>query len=151
MAALAVTASTVASDLRMGSVATTTGSGPWPPGDAGTAQGKARNMRDTLALTRAAESVLRPGDRWVGFTIGSSSLWPYVAGMVLELDQRGVQSTVGPSTWELYFGHERAPGRPVSVAFTLDMSSHHPAGDQASGAVIADLDGAQLSYQRAGT
>jgi hypothetical protein len=70
--------------------------------------------------------------------------------MVLELDERGVQSTVGPSGWELYFGHERAPGRPVSVAFTLNISSNQAAGDRASGTVIADVDGAQLSYQRGG-
>jgi len=39
----------------------------------------------------------------------------------------------------------------VSVAFTLIMSSDQSAGDRTSGTVIADLDGAQLSYQRAGT
>jgi hypothetical protein len=147
-AALIASAFSVGSDLSLGAVNTTTGSGPWPAGNAGTAQGKERTIKDTIALTRAAESVLGPDDRWVGFNIGSDSLWPYVAGMVLELDERGVQSTVGPAQWALYFGRERAPGRPVSVAFALN-----PANDvsiPAGSTVLARLDGAVLTYQRPG-
>ena len=115
-AAVGVAAVTVRSDLRMGPVKTiTTGAGPWPAGTAPTPQARSRSSRDTAALTTAARSVLRPSDRWVGFTVATSSLWPYVAGMVLELDESGIQSTVSPASWELYFGHERTPGRPVNV------------------------------------
>ena len=98
-------------------------------------------------MSRAAESALRPGDRWVGFHIGSDSLWPYVAGMVLELDERGVQSTVDPASWALYFGRERAPGRSVNVAFAV-----YPAGTPtpAGSAVLATIDGTVLTYHRLG-
>jgi hypothetical protein len=147
-AAVLASALSIGSDLSLGAVNTTTGSGPWPAGNAGTAQGKERTIQDTIALTRAAESVLGPDDRWVGFNIGSDSLWPYVAGMVLELDERGVQSTVGPAPWALYFGRERAPGRPVSVGFALNPVSDTsiPAGST----VLARLGGAVLTYQRPG-
>jgi hypothetical protein len=147
-AAVVASAFSIGSDLNLGAVNTTTGSGPWPAGNAGTAQGKERTIQDTVALTRAAEKVLGPNDRWVGFSIGSDSLWPYVAGMVLELDERGVQSTVGPAQWALYFGRERVPGRPVSVAFALDPASDIsiPTGST----VLARVDGAVLTYQRYG-
>jgi hypothetical protein len=147
-AALVAAAFSMGSDLNLGAVNTTTGSGPWPAGNAGTAQGKERTIQDTIVFTRAAESVLGPHDRWVGFNIGANSLWPYVAGMVLGLDERGVQSTVGPAQWALYFGRERAPGRPVSVAFALD-----PVGDTSiptGSTILARLDGAVLTYQRLG-
>jgi len=143
LGALVAAGSTVRSDLSMGPVSTTTGSGPWPPGNAGTVQGKARTIRNTVALTEAAESVLRPGDRWVGLTIASSAVWPYAAGIVLGLDEHGVQSTVGPVEWALYFGHERLPGRPVTVVFRL-----YPSKDTALGTVVADLDGVALTYER---
>jgi hypothetical protein len=133
-------------DLNLGPVNTTTGSGPWPANNAGSAQGKQRTIQDTAALTRAAESVLRPADRWVDFNIGSDSLWPYVAGIVLELDERGVQSTVGPAQWVLYFGKERTPGRPVSIVFALDPVRGLPV--RPGWTVIAELDGAVLAYQR---
>ena len=146
-AAIGVAAVTVRSDLRMGPVKTiTTGAGPWPAGTAPTPQARSRSLRDTAALTTAARSVLRPSDRWVGFTVATSSLWPYVAGMVLELDESGIQSTVSPASWELYFGHERAPGRPVDVQFELVAAT-----DQApTGTVLARVDGAVLTYQRTG-
>ncbi len=147
-AALLTSAVSVGSDLRLGPVNTTTGSGPWPAGNAGTVQGKERTVQDTVALTRAAESVLRPGDHWVGFTIGSDSLWPYVAGLVLELDERGVQSTVGPAEWALYFGRERTPGRPVEVAFGLYPASER--STPASSPVLANVDGTVLTYRRVG-
>jgi hypothetical protein len=68
--------------------------------------------------------------------------------MVLELDERGVQSTVRPAQWALYFGKERTPGRPVSVDFALDPASGLPA--RSGWTVIAELDGAVLAYQRHG-
>ena len=149
---LVVTASaavvTVRSDLRMGPIATTIGSGPWPPGQDATRAGRAQTGPDTAALTEAAERVLGPTDRWVNITIGTGSLWPYAAGMVLGLDERGVQSTVAPASWSLYFGHERRPGRPVAAAFDLYASTDGAARRAARGAVVAVVDGAVLTYQR---
>ena len=78
----------------------------------------------------------------------TSSLWPYAAGMVLELDEHGVQSTVSPASWELYFGHERAPDRRVDVTFDLYASSDAAARNASRGTVIADLHGEVLTYQR---
>jgi hypothetical protein len=105
--------------------------------------GKARTIRDTLALTMAAERVLRPGDHLVEVTIGADAVWPYAAGLVLGLDEDGVQSTVAPKRWTLYFGHERAPGRGATVAFYLGTVD-----DAARGALIANDDGAVLQYRR---
>jgi hypothetical protein len=145
VACAAVTAGlTVSSALATRPIAATTGSGPWPPGMASTIESKQRTVRDTQALTRAARAVLRPGDRRVGFTIGSSGEWPYVAGIVLGLDERGVQSTVGPAAWQVYFGHERAAGPSVSVAFWVGPAASAPV----RGSVIAELDGVVLSYTR---
>jgi hypothetical protein len=132
---------TVVLDLGLGSVSTTTGSGPWPSGNAGTTAGRRRTVTDTAALSQAAVRELRPGDRTVGLTIGSASLWPYAAGIVLQLDEHGVQSTVAPATWEAYFGHERAPGRPVSMSLGLYLPGEQPAG----AALIADVDGVELT------
>jgi hypothetical protein len=149
---LAVTAAaalvTVRSDLRMGPIATTTGSGPWPPGQDATRAGRAQTVRDTAALTEAAAKVLGPADRWVNITIGTGSLWPYAAGMVLGLNEWGVQSTVAPAAWSLYFGHERRPGRPVAAAFDLYAATDVAARRLARGAVVAAVDGAVLTYQR---
>ncbi len=150
VAAVALAGLAVRSDLRMGPVKTTTvGGGPWPEGVAGRPEGRSQSRLDAIALTMAAEGVLRPTDRWVGFVVGTAGLWPYVAGIVLELDQRGVQSTVGPAGWELYFGHEREAGRPVNVTFDLYESSDTAAGAAAGGTVIAKVHGAVLTYQRA--
>jgi len=150
VAAVLVAALTVGSDLSMGPVKTTTiGGGPWPQGTAANPDGRTQSRQDAIALTNAAERVVRPTDRWVGFTVGTPGLWPYVAGMVLELDERGVQSTVGPPSWELYFGHERAPGRPVDVAFDLSASSDAATTNAAAGTVIAEVHGAVLTYRRA--
>ena len=151
-AALVAGGLAVYSDLAMGPVTSiTAGAGPWPAQQVGTSAGRALSQRDTIALTRAAESELRPGERWAGFTVGTPSLWTYVAGMVLQLDEHGVQSTVAPASWALYFGHERSPGRPVDVAFDL-----YAAGDTAAakadkaakGTVIAEVDGTVLTFQR---
>ena len=148
VAAVGLASVAVQSDLRMAPVAATTGAGPWPQGNAATPEGKVRTVQDTAALTRAAESVLGPADRLVSFTIGTPGLWPYVAGMVLELDERGVQSTVNPASWELYFGDERAPGRPASVTFDLRASSDAGTSIPPNGTIVADIDGDVLTYQR---
>jgi hypothetical protein len=108
-AAVVASAFSVGSDRTLGAVNTTTGSGPWPTGNAGTDQAKQRTIQATVDRTRAAESV-RPWDRWVGFHIRSDSLWPCVAGLVLDLDERGVQSAVGPAQRALYiFVHPGIP------------------------------------------
>ena len=81
---------TVQSDLRMGPVSkTTTGAGPWPVANAGSrGKARARSLDDTAALTKAAESVLRPdgpvgrtspsgrrrsGPTWPGWSSSSTS------------------------------------------------------------------------------
>jgi len=143
---LVVAVLAVGSDLHTPPVSRTTGSGPWPLDQAASVQGKRETIRDTVALTDAVERVLRPGDHLVGFTIGTTAVWPFVAGVVLQLDQRGVQSTVGPADWDLYFGHERAPGRPVSVAFTLDLAG---APIDPRQTVVAEIDGTVLTARRA--
>jgi hypothetical protein len=147
-AAIIVSGLSVGADLNMGGVTTTTGSGPWPAGNAATAEGRHRTVEDTLAMSHAAEKVLHPADRWVGFNIGSTSVWPYVAGMVLELDQRGIQSTVAPAQWTLYFGDERSSGRPVNVLFSV-----YPAGGPSppdGSTVTAVIDGTSIAYHRFG-
>jgi hypothetical protein len=146
-AALAVVAAAlvVHSDLTMGPVRTTTvGGGPWPNASPA---GRAEARLDVISLVNATESVLQPGDRRVAFTIGTAGLWPYLAGIVLELDERGIQSTVGPASWTLYFGHERAPGPAVSIRFNL-YAGENAATTSAAGIVIADAHGAVLTYQR---
>ena len=135
---------TVWADVRTIPIGATTGSGPWPPDMAMTIATKQRTVRNTQALTRAAETVLGPADHRVTFVISSSGVWPYVAGMVLGLDGRGVQSTVAPASWQVYFGHERAPGPPVTIAFSLGFAGTTPA----AGAVIANIDGVVLTYTR---
>jgi hypothetical protein len=147
-ASVAAGALTVASDLGTGGVQTTTGAGPWPQGNAASPGGKARTIGDTTALAAAAKGVLEPTDRWINLTIGTASLWPYAAGVVLELDEAGVQSTVSPSSWDLYFGRERRPGRPVSLAFDLFAASDAAARNGARGTIIANLHGEILTYHR---
>jgi hypothetical protein len=132
----------------MAPISATTGSGPWPPGQDGSPQARARTVQDTATLTAAAERVLQPSDRWVNVTIGTGALWPYAAGLVLGLDERGVQSTVAPGSWTLYFGHERAPGRPVEAAFELYAAADGAARQAARGTVVAAVDGAVLTYRR---
>jgi hypothetical protein len=147
-AAVIAAALTVQSDLRMGPISATTGSGPWPPGNASTPQGRVRTIEETAALAATAEGVLRPTDRWVNLTIGTPSLWPYVAGIVLQLDRRGVQSTIAPASWALYFGHERAPGHPVTVTFDVYAPNDPTAPKIADDTVVVRLDGAVLAYHR---
>jgi hypothetical protein len=144
VAVAAVATVALRSDLRTASVTTSTGAGPWPGNTDQSPAARATAIRDTATLTAAAEKVLRPNDRWVSFTLGPASPWPYVAGMVLDLDERGIQSTVAPARWELYFGHERAPGRRVSVEFGV-FTSTDPSG---VGRVIGKVDGAVLTYRR---
>ena len=149
VAVVALAGLTVGSDLRQRPISATTGSGPWPGADAATAGGRAQTVTDTAVLSKAAERVLGPQDRWVGFTIGTSSSWPYVAGIILALDEEGVQSTVSPASWTLYFGPERAPGRVVAGTFELAAASDPAARSPAGGAVIAEIDGQILSYRAA--
>ena len=54
---------------------------------------------------------------------------------------------LGPSEWTLYFGNERAPGRPVNVTFYL-YTATDTAPTPARGTVVAEIDGAVLSFQR---
>jgi hypothetical protein len=133
----------------MGSIRATTGSGPWPARHAATAQGRRRTIQETVALTRAAEGVLRPGDRAVEFTIEDSSVWPYVAAVVLELDERGVQGPVAP--WRgscTSVTSERLAGASMLPSIcTRPTTSCQPIGEET---VIADLDGAVLAYARKG-
>jgi hypothetical protein len=148
VAAVVATAATLQSDLRMAPISTSSGGGPWPGAADRSSETRSQAPIETAALARAAERSLRPGDRWVGFTIGTTGLWPYVAGMVLELDERGVQSTVGPSRWELYFGHERTPGRPVSVEFDLYSATDTAGRAAAVGTRVAEIDGDVLTCRR---
>jgi hypothetical protein len=117
----------------------TIGSGPWPAVDA---QQRARTVTDTAVFGAAATRALLPSDRWVDVDIGAAGVWPYAAGLVLTLDEHGVQATVSPASWALYFGYERAPGRPVTAVLRLV-----PAGPTATH-VIAQIDGTALEYRR---
>ena len=148
--AAALAGATVASDLALSPLNRTIGSGPWPLADATSARARHLPPEDTAVLSSAAERVLRPGDAWAGVTIGSASVWPYAAGLVLQLDEEGVQTTVSPASWELYFGHERVPGRPVSVSFALFPVDDLPASVTSRASVLAEVDGAALVYSRDG-
>jgi hypothetical protein len=68
--------------------------------------------------------------------------------MALGLDEQGVQTTVSPAQWELYFGKERAPGRRVTVRFDLYATSDQAAMEAAKGTVVARLHTEVLTYQR---
>jgi hypothetical protein len=148
VAIVSVVAVTVHSDLRMAPISTSTGAGPWPlPIDTGL-QARARAAQDTAALTAAAEEVLRPSDRRVNFDISATSPWPYIAGMVLALDQRGVSSTVTPAAWTLYFGADQTPSRPVTVEFEITSSSVPPSQRPEAATTATVIDGYVLTYQR---
>ena len=144
VAATVVAAMALRSDLHMASVTTSSGAGPWPAPTDQSQAARSRAIRDTAAFSAAAEEVLRPTDRWVRFTLSPTSPWPYVAGMVLQLDERGVQSSVAPASWELYFGHERGPGHRATVEFWLSPSTDPSSG----GRVLRVIDGDVLSYKR---
>lgn len=139
---------TVASDLGLNPLNRTIGSGPWPLADATSARARHLPPEDTAVLSRAAERVLRPSDLWAGVTIGSASVWPYAAGLVLQLDEEGVQTTVSPASWGLYFGHRRVPGHPVSVSFSLFPVAGLPASVTTRASVLTEVDGVALVYSR---
>jgi hypothetical protein len=139
---------TVVSDLALSPLNRTIGSGPWPLADATSPQARHLAAQDTAVLFRAADRVLRPGDSWAGVTIGSESVWPYAAGLVLELDQDGVQTTVSPASWQLYFGHERIPGRPVNASFALYPVSDLPVPLVSGASVLTEVDGVALVFSR---
>lgn len=146
--AIALAAITLHSDLHMASIATTTGAGPWPARSDQNPVGRSQAIRDIGVLSGAAETVLTPSDRWVNFELNATSPWPYVAGMVLALDQRGVNSTVSPASWELYFGHERSPGRPVSAHFEVVALRPGSPTVPAGARLVAVVDGYALAYWR---
>ena len=136
----------VGSDLRTPPVQDTAGSGPWPQAEAAVPGGHRNTVINTAILDRAAVAALPPRTGWAGIRIDSPGLWPYAAGLVLALAQTGVQSTVSPASWTLYFGEERRPGHPVAVSFVLDQSGAAPA----AGHVLQRIDGAILSIETTG-
>ncbi|MDQ6617745.1 MAG: hypothetical protein M3083_24080 [Actinomycetota bacterium] len=79
------------------------------------------SYRDIAMAADTIEAKLTPNDRVVRVTIGSDSLWPTVAGIILDLERHGYRTTVaGPTQdWTFYFGTSRRPtGRePVDVEF----------------------------------
>lgn len=81
--------------------------------------------------------MLSPSDRWVGFTVLTTDAWPDLASAVLTLDRRGINSTVAPDAMLLYFGRERAAGRPVAARFEVYQTNDPEAAAQARGRVVA--------------
>lgn len=128
--------------LGLPSIDHTIGSGPWPAQDASTVQGRHRTVQVTAELDRAAVAALPRGAHAVRLGIGSPGVWPYAAGIVLQLDQRGLQVTVSPSSWELYFGPNPPP--PPADAPRLRLETIGSAGGP--GVVLASADGVVLVY-----
>ena len=132
----------VVSDLRTVPIQDTTGSGPWPTTEAGSAPGKRTVVSDTASLDREALATLPTGTHRIQLVIGAPDLWPYAAGMVLALDQSGVNAAVSPPSWDLYFGSARsAPGDPILY---LEPRFEAPTGPLRSIAVTST---AVLYYQ----
>jgi hypothetical protein len=125
----------------------TIGSGPWPAQDAGSAQGRHRTVQDTAELDRASLAALVLGERSVRFVIGSESDWPYAAGVVLYLEEHGVDVTVSPTSWEFYFGPNQAPANKPAGEFGL-YPAGSPAGAAPGGRVIAKVDGTELTLRQ---
>jgi hypothetical protein len=140
VAAMAVAA--VASEIP---VQRTTGSGPWPAWEVGTVAGKRATVMETAYLSAAAVRAVggAPRSSLVNIEIGSDAYWPYAAGMALALDEAGIQTTVGPGKWALFFGHERAPGPRVVGSLELLPSS---AETVAGARVVARTDHLELVY-----
>lgn len=130
--------------LGLPSIDHTIGSGPWPAQDASTVQGRHRTVDVTAELDRAAVAALPRGAHAVRLGIGSPGVWPYAAGIVLQLDQRGLQVTVSPASWELYFGPNPPP--PPADAPQLRLQTSGSAGGP--GVVLASADGVVLVYGR---
>lgn len=128
----------------------TIGSGPWPSADAASRQGRVRTVAVTSLFDRATLAVLRPSDRSATFTIGSSALWPYAAGVVLSLEEHHLQTRVAPASWTLYFGDGTQSGAASTVQFALYPERDSSAVMNFGGAVIARSNGAVLEYRRGG-
>ena len=144
VASLAAATWTVAADAALPSADRATGSGPWPAADAATPAGRARTVADTAALDRAARALLGPGVRASVITIGATSVWPEAAGVVLELDEDGVATTVEPASWQAYFGRSPEPtgGGVLRIGLYPDSDRAAAAGDD--GPVVARVGGTLL-------
>jgi hypothetical protein len=125
----------------------TIGSGPWPSQDAGSAQGRHRTVQDTARLDRSALTALTAADRTVRFVIGSEAVWPYAAGVVLYLEEHGVEVSVSPSSWVLYFGPNPAWARTPAAEFELYRAGS-PGASGAGSRLLAGIDGANLSFRQ---
>lgn len=128
----------------------TIGSGPWPSADSASLEGRTRTVTVTSLFDHAALAVLRPGDRSAMFTIGSSDLWPYAAGVVLSLDEHRLPTHVAPSSWNLYFGDDDQRGATRTVEFALYLAGDRTGVSHFGGTTIASADGAVLEYRRGG-
>ncbi len=138
--AVVVCAVVLISDLSLPAVDHTIGSGPWPAANAGSAAGRHHTATDTAVLERAALAAVLPLGRHVVLDISSPEDWPYAAGIVLYLDEHGVDTTVTPGSWQLYFGSPpaRAPGAPTARLVI------GPTAGTETGEVLADVDGVLL-------
>jgi len=99
-------------------------------------------------LATASEKILRPSDRWVDVTIGTAAVWPEAAGLVDQLEGANHRATVSPASWVVEFGHERLPGRPVSVRFDIYQQGDQAAASAFGGTVLAVSAGYVVSYMR---
>jgi hypothetical protein len=122
-AAVALLAVAVWSETGLLPVSDTTGSGPWPSGLAATATGRLQTLRDTAELASAMEGVLEADDHSIELDLASPPLWPFAAGAVLDLEQRGIHTTIEPASWQVYFGLEQASGPSPKVSFRLGSPS----------------------------
>lgn len=151
-AAVALTGLSAALALGLPSVDHTVGSGPWPARDASTLQGRHRTAAVTAELGRAAISALPQGAHALRMTIGSPGVWPYAAGIVLQLEEHGFQVTVSPPSWELYFGPN--PPSPPATAPQLRLGAVGASGTSggaaasAGGVTLASADGVVLTFTR---
>lgn len=139
----AVAAVAVVSDLGLPGVSRTIGSGPWPQRDAGSMAGRHRTVADTAALDRAALAARTKAEHGVVLSIGSPEVWPLAAGVVLQLDEHGIATTVGPSRWDLYFGTPRRAPRAALLRLGLYADDDMP-GFTNPPRVIAHVDGVSL-------
>lgn len=124
----------------------TIGSGPWPAPDAGSVQGRQRAVQDTTQLDRASLGALVPGEHSIRFVIGSDGDWPYAAGVVLYLEEHGLEVTVSPSSWALYFGPNPAAGTSTGEVSLYPVGA--PVEMPAGARVIAEVDGTVLTFSK---
>jgi hypothetical protein len=85
-----------------------------------------------------------PAPGTVAIDIASHDAWPQVAGAVLELDRKGIESTVSPAGWSLLFGHERLPGRPNEATYSFYTDAELTGAHLPAGRVLLDTDGVAL-------